>query len=250
MFRDCCGLAQDLAPPAVLASVLVDGGIVVAATILATSRVLVPRRVAAALGLLLVPVGLGVLLVHDMTYAPVVPRATESMVCRTNGDGVTVCIWPEQRDRASQLDAIVLRVRAGWRDAGIHPPSLFTEADQSVAPSDALVFQLSPSWSSKDEVIGALAAGMLPSQPECSAGATGFIAFEDLEAWYAAAGGMTSESLRDRYRFAMEPYLPPLTVVTQLQAATLETRRSWVQRAEKVTQACDDWSPDLIAVHP
>lgn len=247
MFRDCCGLEQDLAPRAVVASALVDLGIVAAAGILVRTQALLPRRAAGALAALAMTVVAGVLLVAGMTYAPAVPRDPALLACRT-ADSAAVCLWPEQQARAAQVASIIAKVRARWQVADIDPPRLVTEVDRSLAPIGALVVQIPGSWSSEDEVIASLARGMLPGFPDCSAGGTGFIAFVDLEAWYASAGGMSPTGLKDRYAFAMEPFAPALTVVSQLRKATSDVRRGWVQRARQVSQACNDWDPKLIAV--
>lgn len=247
MFRDCCGLEQDLAPRAVLASAIVDLGIIGAAALLVAGPALMARRVGGALAALVVAGFAGVLLVGGMTYAPVVPRDAALLECQTDG-GVAVCTWPEHRARAAEVAGIVSWVRAGWQQASIDAPSVFTEADPVVAPARALIFRFSDS-SSHDEVIGALAAGLLPAYPDCPYGYTG--PFEYLEAWYAAAGGMTPGALRERYGYSMgDPYPEILTVVAQLQAATPDIRQAWMSRAKELTQACGDWPIDLINVHP
>jgi len=251
MFRDCCGLAQDLAPRAVVASSIVDLGIIGAAALLVAGPTLVPRRVGGALATLAVAGAAGVLLVAGMTYAPVVPRDAALLECRTDSS-VTVCTWPEHRARAAELAGIVAKVRTGWQQAGMDAPSVFTEADPSVAAADALVIGFIGSWYTEDDIVRVLAAGMLPPWPDCPGGAAGGSAFLYLEAWYAAAGGMTPDGLRQRYADAGgEPGYPEvLTVVDQLQAATPEVRRAWVSRAEEVSQACDVWRGDLIVVSP
>ncbi len=250
MFRDCCGLAQDLAPRALIASSIVDLGIIGAAALLVAGPALVARRVGGAFATLAGAGVAGVLLVGGMTYAPTIPRDTALLECRTDG-GVTICTWPEHRARAAQLARIVATVRAGWQNANIDAPSLFTEADPTVAPAGALAVGFIGVSYTEDDIIGALATGMLPADPNCPTGATGGIAVMDLAAWYAAAGGMTPDGLREQHGGAgLGGYPEPLTVVDQLRAATPETRRAWMSRAEQVSQACTDWPLDLITVHP
>lgn len=250
MFRDCCGLQQDLAPRAVIASSIVDLGIIGAAALLVAGPALLARRIGGALATLAVTGVAGVLLVGGMTYAPVVPRAAALLECRTDGD-VTVCTWPEHRARAAEMAGIVARVRAGWQQAGIDAPSVFTEADPAVAPAGALVIGFVGSSYNEDDIIRVLGRGMLPAWPDCPGGAAGGIAFDYLEAWYAATGGMTPDALREGYADAgQSDYLKVLTAVDQLDAATPDIRRAWVSRVEEVTQTCDEWPLNLINVHP
>jgi hypothetical protein len=247
MFRDCCGLQEDLAPRALLASSIVDLGIIGAAALL-VARSTVWRRVGGAVATLTVAVASGVLLVGGMTYAPAIPRDTTALECRTITDA-TVCTWPEHQARADEVADIVANVRAGWQLANIDAPSLFTEAHPTVVPADALSFRF-VSWSStRDDIVRALAAAMLPTWPDCPGGPTGVVALEYLEAWHAASGGMSPEGLRQHYDHAGDGINPDvLTVVEQLDAATPETRRAWVSRAEGQSQVCDEWPLDL-AVH-
>lgn len=251
MFRDCCGLAQDLAPRAVIASSIVDLGIIGAAALMVADPALVARRVGGALATLAVAGVAGVLLVGGMTYAPTIPRDTALLECRTDG-GVAVCTWPEHSARAAEVARIVASVRAGWQNASIDAPSLFTEADPAVAPAGALAFRFVGVSYTEDDIISALAAGMLPTWPDCPGGATGAVAFEYLEAWYAAAGGMTADGLRERYDYPMggDPYPEIMTVVHQLQAATPDSRRAWMSDAEMLSQFCDEWRVELITVRP
>lgn len=249
MFRDCCGLQRDLAPRAVMASAIVNLGIIGAAALLMAGPALVVRRVAGALATLAVAGIAGALLVGGMTFSPTIPRDPALMECRAD-DGVTVCTWPEHRARAAKIAGVVASVRAGWQQASIDAPSAFTEADPAVAPAGALVFRMSGVRFTEDDIVRSLAAGMLPAIPDCPMGFTGGIAFQYLEAWYAAAGGMTPNGLRQRYAYPSDPYPEVLTVVDQLQATTTDIRRDWMSRAQEVSQACDEWPRDLIAVHP
>ncbi len=248
MFRDCCGMDQDLAPRAVVASSIVDLGIIVAAAMLVAGPALVARRVGGAIAALAVVGTIGVLLVGGMTYSPAVPRDTALLECRTDS-GVTVCTWPEHRARAAEVAGIVAKVHAGWQQVGMAAPSLFTEADPTVAPPGALVFRFIGASYTEDDIIAALATGMLPADPDCPTGATGGIARMDLSAWYAAAGGMTPDGLQKRHGgVGLRGYPEPLTVVDQLRAATPDIRRAWVSRADQVSQACGDWPLDLLTV--
>jgi hypothetical protein len=249
MFRDCCGLGQDLAVRPLVASTIVDLAIVGAAALLVAGPRLILYRVGSAVALLTAAAAAGVLLVAGLTYAPVVPRDIALLECRTKGE-ITLCAWPEHEAHAAELLGIASNTWTGWQHASIHAPTIFSEADPTVAPVGALVFAFSGSYT-KDDFVEALAFGLLPAFPDCPGGATGGIAFMDLEAWYSATGGMTAGGLRARYGDIGLPGFPaPLTVVDELTAASADVRRAWVSRAEHVSQACEDWAPDLIDVHP
>ncbi len=251
MFRDCCGLNQDLAPRALIASGIVDVGIVVAAALLVAGPASQLRRFGASLFSLGVAVLAGVLMVVGMTYAPVVARNSGLLECSTH-QSVMVCTWPEHRARAAEVTAIIARVRTAWRQAGIEVPSVFTEADPSVSPPGALVFGFDGARSSDRNIIDSLAVGMLPPFPDCPGGYAGGAAFDYLQAWYAAAGGMSRSALDQDWAGAWgEPDYPAvLTVVAELQAASPESRRAWIARAKTASQECNVWRSDLIAVTP
>jgi hypothetical protein len=251
MFRDCCGLAEDLAWRALVASTIVDLGCVAGAVLLMAGPDRLWRRAGGAVASFSLAVVVGSFLVSSMTYAPVVARNTAALECRTDV-GVSVCTWPEHHARATEVAGIVADVRSAWQQAGMAVPSFFTEADPSVAPVGALVFTFDAGSSTRDDIIGSLARGMLPPDPNCPFGSAGGPAFEYLQAWYEAVGRASQAALQDDWGSAFgEPDYPAvLDIVTQLQAATPEARRAWVSRAETATQQCDTWDPMLIAVQP
>jgi len=249
MFRDCCGLAQDLALQPVIASSVLDVGIIGAFALLISGPPPAVRLLRGAVVALGLASGAGVILVAGMGYAPVVPRDVSLLECRA-ADGASICTWPEHRALSAKLRAIVTRVRYRWEQAGINAPSVFTEAERSVAPPGALVFRITTDRFANDSVISALATGMLPGRPDCAEGATGGIAFEYLAAWYSASGGMTQDGLTERFAYDANPYPPVLTVIGELQAAPTVIRQRWVSRVEVVSQACGDWPLELIAVNP
>lgn len=246
MFRDCCGLQSELAPAAVIASTIMNLSIIAAAALLVSG---LARRVrlGGSIASLSVAALIGVLFVGGMTYAPTIPRDPAELLCREAGDA-TVCVWPEHDARLDEVAEIVAEVRAGWQQAGMTVPSRFTEADPNVAPDGALTFGFNGRLSTRDVIIGDLARGKLPPIPDCPGGFTGYIAFEYLEAWYAATGGMSSAEMEERYTFPTDPFPSTFSVVDQLDSASPEARRDWIARAEDVSQACDEWPADLIAV--
>jgi len=246
MFRDCCMLQSDLAPGAAIASTMVNLGIIAAAALLVSGLAPGARRAGAAVALSSAAL-VGVLFVGSMTYSPTVPRDPSGLLCRVTG-GTTVCVWPEHENRLDEVARIVADVRAGWQRAGMTVPSHFTEADPNIAPEEAVAFGFNGRLSTRDIIIGDLARGALPEFPDCPGGYTGSIAFEYLEAWYAATGGMSADEMQERYTYPTDPFPSVSSVLDQLHSASPEVRRNWIARAEDVSQACDEWPADLIAV--
>ncbi len=246
MFRDCCGLQSDLAMDAVIASTVMNFGIIAAAALL-VSGLARRARLGGSLAALSVAALVGVLFVGGMTYAPTVPRDPAALLCREAGDA-RVCVWPEHEARLGEVAEIVADVRAGWQQAGMTVPTHFTEADPTIAPEGAVAFGFNARLSTRDVIIGDLARGKLPPFPDCPGGYTGSIAFEYLEAWYAATGGMSSDEMEVRYTYPTDPFPTTFSVLDQLPSVSPEVRRDWIARAEDVSQACDEWPAELIAV--
>lgn len=258
MFRDCCGLAQDLAWRPVIASAILDVSIIAAAIVFVAGSRRSWLRVAVGVVLFIVAFNAGSSLVSDMTYLPAVARDTAVLECRSDR-GLTVCTWPEHRARAAEIGSVAAEVRSAWQDAGLSPPSIFTEADPSVAPTDALAFRIDANTATRDDMVSSFAQGMLPSTDSCvspksgvAMATTGGSALPYLQAWYEASGGMTETALQHSYGDVVsEPDYPaPLDVVGQLWRVGPDARRDWVERTERATQQCDSWDPALIAVTP
>jgi len=243
MYRDCCGIAESLAPRALVASVAVDLGVVVAATVAVRVRLPGRPRLLSALAVLTAASVVGVSAASGMTYAPVVARDPSLLTCSTN-NAVRLCLWPEHRDQADLLTTAIGDVVTSWKAAGIDSPTSVTEAWDS-QPTGTLSVRL-PDHLSKDGVIFAMATGMLPPAPNCGVATTGGIAFAYLEAWYAAAGGISSDSL-ERLDFPGDDANPSVLVaVNDLLAAPVSVRHSWVARAISLSQSCDEsTAPDL-----
>ena len=248
LFRDCCALQWDLAPQALLASTIVNVSIIAAALL-----VLGPprgRRRPLALPTIIIAsaLGTGTILVAGMPYAPAVARDTTSLQCRPAGDTV-VCLWPEHSEEAAEIAGVAADVSARWAAAGIAVPAEFTEADPETVSAGAAAMVLSASELNRDRIVAALAASLLPAEPECPAGSSGGIAVEYLQAWYWATGGISREVLEAQYNYDPTPFAPVMDVVRQLEAASVEARRDWQARAEQVSQFCDEeWSPGLLRV--
>jgi hypothetical protein len=247
MFRDCCELSQDLAAGPVLASAMLDFGLIVSGALILKMQGDRIRRPLMSGGAVLGASAIAaVMLVAGMPYAPVVARDPSALACQT-AKAITVCVWPEHRALSSELESVLQRLHEGWSNADIAAPAVFTEADRSHAAVGAGVLQISANRFSSDAVIRSMTEGVLPAIPDCPGGATGFIAYEYLSAWYAAAAGMTTEGLRNRFAYDTDPFPAVLTVVEELMSATSEIRRDWVARAIQVSKGCDEWEPSDLA---
>jgi len=209
-----------------------------------------PRRVGAPAAPFALSLVAGVALVSGMSYSPTVARDPAALDCATT-EGVTVCTWPEHRQRADEVAAIVREVRTAWQAAGIEAPTVYTEADASVKPDGALGFGFNGALSKRDDIINGLAYSLAPQPPDCPYGSEGAIVLEYLQAWYTAAGGMSDAKLEDEFGFTQgEPYPEVLDVVADLEAATPEVRREWADRAARLSQICEGLPIDQIAVVP
>lgn len=250
MFRDCCSNQRDLDLQAALASALVDAGIIVAAALLVSGGPGIGRRVLVPAAPLVLSLVVGVALVSGMDYSPSVARDPAALECATT-EGVTVCTWPEHNARADEVGSIVREVRTNWQAMGIESPSVYTEADASLVPPGALHLDVNGRSSRREDIINSLAVAMAPHDPECPGGSEGGIVLFYLDAWYAAAGGMSQAKLETEYGSPWgEPYPEVLDVVADLEAATQAVRREWVARAERLSQICEGLPIDQIAVAP
>ena len=248
MFRDCCGLSEDLSAGAVLASVLADLGILLAAAVAVGSRPAAQRLAVSALALV-VPLVAAATLVAGMTYAPVSPRDASLLDCRTSS-GTTLCVWPEHAPEADEILSTVVAVEGRWAAAGIKAPPLVTEAGRSTTPPGSIPVLLNSS--APDDVIFALAEGLVPTQPDCEFGSIGGIAVQWIEAWYAAAGGMSDARLREDFGSTWGlggTTLDPLPTVDALWKVSVPARQAWVTHAVSMVTTCDEVEQDLT-VHP
>lgn len=242
MYRDCCNLEESLAPQAVLASVLLDVAFIATASIASVIGWRRRWRAIGAVGILAAGLLVGTRPILGMTFAPVIPRDPSLLSC-TSGGGAEVCLWPEQTGPSAEILADVIDVRARWLAAGIDAPSAFTEATGQPPAGPLEVHFRDPL--TKDSVVMALADAMLPSPSACGHATTGGIALPYLEAWYAAAGGLSSESVQG-LDFTVDDVNPSvLTVVKQLSQASVSVRQAWAAKALSIARTCEDIAVDL-----
>ena len=249
MFRDCCIATEDLSIRPILASSLVDLGILAAAAF-ALSNVTESRR-GIAMGLSLVVAGsVATALVAGMSYAPTTDRSPAELTC-AHASTAMVCVWPEHQGDLRPMVGILPTVLARWGDAGVHAPDLFTEAEPSASSAGSAHLVLSGGDALDDDgIIEALSSSLLPTYPSCpSGGSTGWQVAEYLQAWYEAAAGMSDASLAARHERPFDPSYPPvMDVVQKLSRATPDSRLAWTARVTGITQACGDWAVDQLQV--
>jgi hypothetical protein len=242
MFRDCCGLAEALSPRAELASIALDTGFIVSASIATLVAVTPRRRAVNVVAVLTVAAAIGITTVRDMTYAPVVARDPAALQCSSE-EGAEICLWPEDAVAEPQLEDLISEVRAAWREADVPAPRTFTEALAPPGP-DVAPFRL-PNPLTRDLTILALADALVPPTVECPVISAEGVAGLYLRGWYAAAGGLSDESLSHLDLPADETNKSLIDTVRDLRSATPAARARWVASATQATKVCTDVAPDL-----
>lgn len=234
----CCGPATDLAPAALAAPVLVALGIAGAAAIL-----IAWRRVAAsavlALCVLLVGITAGSVVASTQPDGEAsVGRDERWLVCA--GSRPEVCVWPERESRLAEVADIARYAATEWSRAGLDVPARFDEAFFSPPRDDVLRF-LFYVGASRDEIINSLTDGMLPEILSCSGPYPGYAEFDTLQAWYAAAAGMSADGLDSTFG-GLISYADDVAVLDRLKQVRrlpLADQRDWVLRNEWALGACD-----------
>jgi hypothetical protein len=59
---------------------------------------------------------------------------------------------------------------------------------------------------------------------------------------------MSPDAVEERYSYPTDPFPSVFNVLDQLRSASPEVRSGWIARAEEVSQACNEWPAELIAV--
>lgn len=247
-FRDCCMLSEQVAWSPVVASLIVDVGAVLALGYLIARPGFVRAELARAIAAFCIAVALASVAVAGFGYAPVEPRSPAAMECH-QADQIRLCVWPEHAIVAQRLASLAATVHAKWTAAGIQAPTTFSEAHRSLVASDTLPFVVDV-HASDEQVVLALANALAPQGPDCPLGDTGAIATFYLTAWYAFAGGAPMDAIEREYGYPTDPYTSVPNMVSALAHASVRQRSAWTQRALAVSQRCDDWPADLLAVGP
>lgn len=234
----CCGVNQDLAPAAVLASVIPAAATIVAVfTALSSGSATQTSRVAST-ALLLGGLAGGAAFASQLESYPAQPRDPAALIC--SGSTVRVCIWPEHAPRMDEVVGLATAAVAGWRAAGVDSPSLITEATTDL-PRDAISFGFSLR-APPTVVLNAIVYGMMPSWPRCADEGPylGYGAFEYVQAWYAATAGMKQEELAEIFATSGTPDAPPvLQVLEQVRSLPLPQQHDWLKVNLAALERCD-----------
>lgn len=230
----CCQLSADLAPAALLASMLVVAGIT-ASAVGATWRPSAQVPLTAAVPVITSLI-LGSAAVYGMGPDPATARSAGLLICERGS--VQVCVWPEHR---ALLDSTVEYVDAGleiWAAAGIERPNLVTE--QTGAAPDAITFALSPS-SGRWDIIHSLAYGVIGPLPACEAEPyLGGDAVDYLLSWLDSLAGMPPGELVTRFGYEPPPGEPSVLEVTnELSSIGVAAQKEWFERNVAAVRACD-----------
>lgn len=247
MFRDCCLPSEDLATAPIVASSVVDVGLLIAAVIALTGAAR-RRRIAGVIAITSVAGALGVNLVAGMGFAPTAPRSPAQLACAESGE-LTVCIWPEHRAILGQLVEVIDAARPRWLAAGIVSPAMFTEAAPSVAPRGAAILSVPGEPVENGELVAVVARSLLPAFPDCPSGATGWMTAEYVEAWFEHVAGMPDAELARLHSQPFDPAFPPvLDIVHSVGMSPPAAQQAWLSRVLRITQACDPWPIDDLNI--
>lgn len=233
----CCGISDDVAPNAVAGPLVVAIGVVATVALtLAYAQAGLGRRL---LALAPVPVALaiGSGLVSGLDAYPTVPRDEGQLVC-SDRDAVRVCVWPEHEPRLTEVAELAATASAGWRQAGVPAPTLFTEG-QSGAHPDALLFKFALR-SSPAMIVRGFAYAMLPPWPACAdfGPYPGFDAFGYVHAWYAAHGGLRQTDL-DAYPGSGAGSPTVAELLGQVLSRPLDSQRRWLAANVAALESCE-----------
>lgn len=222
----CCPVAGDIAPGAVGGATIVALGFGLAGALL-VSRPLTRVRVAAAVVLPALGVGIGSLAVNDLGALPVVPR---DVVQDCSSTEPAVCVYPEHGHRLEVVSDVARTAAPRWQALGAVVPASFEER---------LGGRLKPGFyvaaeADQDDLVSSLVTELLPPLPDCKGGGmSAASALAPLNSVLAIAGGMSADAAALRYGEEAS------AVATEVLDAPPPARRSWVQTNVDAVGRCD-----------
>lgn len=223
----CCSVATDVAPQALVGTLIVALGLAGTASMLLCARHAV-RRLAVVPAVL--ALSLGAVLVQGLGYDAVVPRDPAALVCSAGQP--RVCVWPEHRDRLAEVTAIASTAASRWREADIGVPTEFSERSTLSLGDRSFGFSVQ---SRPSDILNALAYSLLPPVPQCAlAGRTEpYIAADLVHAWLVEVAGMPDDEITKRFG-------PDVSrAVAAVRSLPLRQQRVWLKHNHTALQTCD-----------
>ncbi|MGE4427281.1 MAG: hypothetical protein AB7G37_12580 [Solirubrobacteraceae bacterium] len=160
---DCCEIDAVVAPSAIGASVLLNGGLVVALLVATSAGARRALRTAAGATVALGALVGAVLLASGLGPDPAVARPTGDLVCRDTAP--RTCVWPEHERRRSDLAARARSLARHLDRVGIPVPAVVTEGPPATGRWPVLIDR----DASRDVLDGALLYGLTLPPATCGA---------------------------------------------------------------------------------
>lgn len=235
----CCDVAEEMAPRAMAASSLVAFGLAASAYLLMVRRLGRPHLIVVAVPVVLA-LGVGSALVHRMGLYPTTYRDS-ALVCSS---GIPrVCVWPEHRQRLSDVSVVAMQASQAWQRFGIVMPREFTEQRFHSLPPGIRTFGIW-SGSGRDDILLSLAYGVAAGPPPCAAQERspwpGARARPYAFAWLAEVAGVSPSVVA-----GIVPR-PVSGVVAKARGVPAGHQRTWIERNLAAIHTCD-LKPELDA---
>lgn len=164
------------------------------------------------------------------------------LICETSAtSGVEYCVWPQHNHLLQQLMATGDRAFDSWNTSiRLGTPDLVTEQMVDSAPTEVVSISIGPEPAGED-VIAALARGMIPKPPDCVTGWQNGAAYTQLMAWLLRSAGVSADHLYLQELQAMTPFSEgdPVVVAQRLEDASAVERQAWLDAALAAFNTCD-----------
>ncbi len=249
MYRDCCRIGADIAPAALLAGLIMNVTIIVAALYAIGALRMRWSRIAAT-AMFVTGVMVSSAFAWNVGPIPEIARDPSALRCTEVG-GTGLCLWPEH-DSPTQLFRPTLTaviVELARQDLPI--PGRWSEELASATSVDTLTLDL---WKSDpDSIRWSIAQGLAP-WPACSKiPNTSFsdIPIDVLRGWWFTAMGGSEAMLQENLGWLIaEPSafgVPPIKeLYGTVGAASVASRVAWLERLTSLVAECQ--SPDDYSV--
>ena len=249
MYRDCCRIGADIAPAALLAGLIMNVTIIVAALYAIGALRMRWSRIAAT-AMFVTGVMVSSAFAWNVGPIPEIARDPSALRCTEVG-GTGLCLWPEH-DGPTQVFRPTLTALIGELARQELPiPGRWSEELASATSVDTLTLDL---WKSDpDSIRWSIAQGLAP-WPACSKiPNTSFsdIPIDVLRGWWFTAMGGSEAMLQENLGWLIaEPSqngVPPIKELYRaVGAASVTSRVSWLERLTSLIAECQ--SPDDYSV--